>query len=136
MFTYFTSFGKQPSLGVLLKSDPENIRKLTRKRLCGVLYLSCEDAGLKPCNGFIKKNSATAVFMMDFQKIFRTAFIQIQTRIVGFLQSENQRMGGKMKILSISKISANLKKPTKYQSNTKTDLDGGFYNFNLTLRNY
>ena len=31
MFTYFTNFWKQPFRGVLLKSDPEEIRKIHKK---------------------------------------------------------------------------------------------------------
>ena len=40
MFTYITNFWKQPSIGVLLKSDPEKIRKIHKKAFFVESFLS------------------------------------------------------------------------------------------------
>ena len=47
------------------KSDPEKIRKIHKKA-------SVAESFLSP----VKDTATTAVFMINFQKIFRTAFLQ------------------------------------------------------------
>ena len=70
MFLYFTRtilFYKQPTRGVLLKCNPEKFCKIHQKA-------SVVESFFSP----VKLDSTMAVFMTNFQKIFRMVFLQKQ----------------------------------------------------------
>ena len=150
MLTYFTKILRQPSSGVLVKYS----QNLQENFCCRVLLQSCAVAGLKA--NFIK-DSTTAGFMMNFQKIFKTAFLKkpfwmaaskrssclVVFYKIGVLRNFTKYKGKHLcqSFLFFNKVGgrpANLIKKGLWHRCSPMNFGGCFcfYNFNLAIQKY